>query len=114
MEPGRTVNPASSWPPWFDSMVLHHFYLSVAQPGSAPALGAGGRQFDPDRSDQFWQPHGHDGTDDSTSSIMVAAIWLSGNTQSVKQEIYAAHYNDDSPTSDRPWLLVAQKPGQAT
>jgi hypothetical protein len=30
--------------------------LGIAQPGSAPALGAGGREFDPLYPDQFYPP----------------------------------------------------------
>ncbi len=30
------------------------FHLSIAQPGSAPALGAGGREFDPLYSDHYY------------------------------------------------------------
>lgn len=39
----------------FDPDHLHQIYPSVAQPGSAPALGAGGREFDPLHSDHaYW------------------------------------------------------------
>jgi hypothetical protein len=37
----------------FESGTHRQVFLSIAQPGSAPALGAGGREFDPLYSDQF-------------------------------------------------------------
>ncbi len=37
----------------FKSLRAHQFNRSIAQPGSAPALGAGGREFDPPYSDHF-------------------------------------------------------------
>lgn len=38
MEPGRTVNPSSSRPPWFDSMVLHHSSMATETVASAAGL----------------------------------------------------------------------------
>jgi hypothetical protein len=37
-------------------MVFGFLHRGVAQPGSAPALGAGGRQFKSDRPDQLFSP----------------------------------------------------------
>ena len=41
--------------PWFDPRRMHQINRSIAQPGSASALGAEGRRFESYYSDQFFR-----------------------------------------------------------
>ena len=53
---GITAHPSTAGPRPMNAAIIRGSCRGVAQPGSAPAWGAGGRRFNSSRPDQFSQP----------------------------------------------------------